>query len=120
MMHHVSQKTTSISWMVRHIDYLKQLFEGVQHILSVLKLSAATAIRLCSRNSTDASNDEYILACQKDPRSPISSLLQNIEVYVFEPKSRGNYVYSCVSNSLDSFTYSNLRYLNEIRNVEKR
>jgi hypothetical protein len=55
-----SQDTTSISWTIRHIDYLQRLFEGVHHILGVLELSVADAVRLCSRNSTDTSNNAYV------------------------------------------------------------
>jgi hypothetical protein len=54
------QNTTSISWTIRHINYLQRLFEGVHHILGVLELSVADAVRLCTRNSTDTSHDAYV------------------------------------------------------------
>jgi hypothetical protein len=54
-------RKTSISWSVINIEHLRILFEAAQHIMGILELPTADALRLyCDVGSSDCSREAYI------------------------------------------------------------
>ena len=53
--------TSTISWSVLKFYDLKYLFQAVQHILGILELSTADALKLyCEPNPNERSNEAYV------------------------------------------------------------
>lgn len=57
-------RKTSISWSVVNIEHLRLLFEAAQHVIGILELPTADALKLCCEvNTSDYSKEVSIILC---------------------------------------------------------